>query len=240
MSLGDVMFKFIRKLITSILSLILLAVALVCGIGYMSYSEVIEEEPIELKVFQLQNQWNYVAYEDISPNYVNALIAIEDERFLTHGGVDYIALIRTTIANIRAKELLGGGSTITQQLAKNLYFMDSTSLTRKISEAFVAYELEKLYSKEEILELYANVVYFGDNYYGIYDASMGYFKVEPSALSLGQASMLAGLPQAPSVYALSNNNPASYRRQEEVLKAMLKNDFISTDELVMALREELK
>lgn len=234
------MFKFIRRLITLILLCIILAVSGFVYIGYKEYETVVKETPLEDKVYEIQSRYTYVSHEYIAQDYFDALMAIEDKRFASHSGVDYIALVRTILANIVAKDVLGGGSTITQQLAKNMYFMDSNTITRKISEAFVAYELEEKYSKSEIIELYANVVYFGDNYYGIYNASKGYFNVHPIDLSLAQASMLAGLPQAPSIYALSNNNPASYARQEEVLKAMLELDMITTDELVSALREDLQ
>lgn len=232
------MFKFIRRLILTILVLLMLVVGVFVWMGYKDYKEVTASRPLQGMVIDFRTQKDYVSYDDISPYYFDALIAIEDKRFESHGGIDYIALIRTTIANVMAKELLGGGSTITQQLAKNFYFMQSNKITRKISEAFVAYELEHHYSKEDIIEMYANIVYFGDNYYGIYDASMGYYGVTPDKLTLSQASMLAGLPQAPSVYALSNNNPASYKRQEEVLKAMLEENKITTDEFIEALREK--
>lgn len=233
------MFKLIRRLISTILVLLLILCGVIGGIGYMEYKNAMEENPLVEKIMEIQNQEDYVQYEDISEDFLNGLVAIEDQRFYEHNGVDYIALLRTLWANIQAKDILGGGSTLTQQLAKNLYFMDSTRPTRKIAEIFVAYDLEKMLEKEEILEIYANIVYYGDNYYGIYEASYGYFHVDPSNLSLAQASMLAGLPQAPSVYALSNNNAASYTRQEEVLKAMLKHGYIDTDELVEALRSEL-
>lgn len=233
------MFKLLRRLITTIFVLIFIVCGVIGGIGYMEYKSAIEKEPLVEKVMEIQNSRTYVQYEDISEDFIYGLVSIEDQRFFEHSGVDYIALIRTLWANIQAKDILGGGSTLTQQLAKNLYFMDSTRPTRKIAEVFVAYDLEKTFTKEEILEMYANIVYYGDNYYGIYEASYGYFHCDPSNLSLAQASMLAGLPQAPSLYALSNNNEASYARQEEVLKAMLEHGYIDTDELIEALRSEL-
>lgn len=232
------MFKFIRRCIITFIFIICLIVGGFVWMGYNDYESVLEEKALDVKIQEIQTSATYVTYENISKDYFDALIAIEDKRFETHSGIDIIALLRTTLANIVAKDVLGGGSTITQQLAKNLYFMNSNKITRKVSEAFMANALEQNYSKQEIIELYANVVYFGDNYYGIYAASKGYFHVHPSNLSLGQASMLAGLPQAPSIYALSNNNPASYTRQEEVLKAMLEQKLISTDELMEALREK--
>lgn len=234
------MFKFIRRVILTFILLCLLVVGVVVGIGYKEYKTAIENNPLEEKVELLRLDPHYVEYEDLSQDYINAVVCIEDKRFFSHGGIDYIALARTMYANINAKNILGGGSTITQQLAKNFYFLDNTGITRKIAEVFVAYDLEKMYEKEEIFEMYANIIYFGDNYYGIYDASMGYFKKYPSTLSLAQASLLAGLPQAPSIYALSNHNEATYRRQQEVLKAMLEEKKISTDAFIEAIREDIR
>lgn len=233
------MFKWIRRAILVLLVFILIGVGIIGGLGFVDYQEAVKQETLSDKVEDLKNSENYVTIDKIAPDFLNAVVAIEDHRFYEHGGIDYISLVRITIANIMAKDILGGGSTITQQLAKNFYFMDSLNFTRKVSEAFVAKDLERNYTKDEILEMYVNVIYYGDNHYGIYQASQGYFKVDPSELSLAQASMLAGLPQAPSVYALSNGNKNSYKRQEEVLKAMIKYEYITNKQFMNALKEEL-
>lgn len=237
--MGDIMFKIIRNIILVSLLIFCIVIGIIGGMGYVDYQEVVKQETIDDKVNDLRNKEGYVKIDQISPDFLHAVVAIEDHRFYEHGGIDYISLVRITFANVMAKEILGGGSTITQQLAKNLYFMDSNKFTRKVSEAFVAKELEKNYSKDEILEMYVNVIYYGDNHYGIQQAAQGYFNVAPSRLSLAQASMLAGLPQAPSVYALSNNNKKAYKRQEEVLKAMMKYEYIDNDEFLKALKESL-
>lgn len=233
------MFKLIKRLILMIIGIVLIIVLLFAGIGYIGYKDAVEQISIEEKVRQLQENGDYVELEDMSTYFVDAIVAIEDHRFYHHGGIDYISLVRITLANLRSQEILGGGSTITQQLAKNFYFMENYNFTRKISEAFVAYNLEKTYDKDEILEMYINIIYYGDGFYGIKDASVGYFGVEPKDLTLAQASMLAGLPQSPSIYALSNQNKASYKRQEEVLNAMLKYEYINKQEYIKALKEEL-
>ena len=115
--------------------------------------------------------------------------------------------------NLQNKKIIGGGSTITQQLAKNMYFEQKKKLTRKIAEAFVTLDLEDKYSKSEILELYINIIYFGDGFYGIKDACNGYLDKNPSDLNLYEATLLAGIPNAPSVYQLSNNSKYTYQRQ---------------------------
>lgn len=220
--------------------LILFIGCIFVGWGYFSYKEVVSEVSIEDKVAEIRSAPHYVSIDEVSNNFSNAVVAIEDHRFYTHHGIDYISLVRITLANIMAQEVLGGGSTITQQLAKNMYFDQSLSMNRKISEAFVANALENKYNKDEILELYMNCIYYGDGYYGIYDASMGYFNVEPSQLTIEQGSMLAGLPQAPSAYALSNHYEVAQKRQVEVLNAMLEYDYISKEEYKNALANEVR
>lgn len=234
------MLKFIRRLITIIIILLLFVVCIFAGWGYFSYKEVVSEVSIEEKVNEIKSAEHYVSIDEVSDNFKDAIVAIEDHRFYNHHGIDYISLVRVTLANVMAQEVLGGGSTITQQLAKNMYFDQSLSMNRKISEAFVANALENKYDKEEILELYINCIYYGDGYYGIYDASVGYFNVEPSQLSVAQGSMLAGLPQAPSAYALSAHYDVALKRQLEVLNAMLEYDYITKEEYTEALAVELR
>lgn len=234
------MFKLIRRLLTILIIIMLFVVSIFAGWGYFSYKEVVEEVSIEEKVEIIRSSDHYVNIDDVSDHFKNAIVAIEDHRFYSHHGIDYISLVRITLANIMAQEVLGGGSTITQQLAKNMYFDQSLSMNRKISEAFVANALENKYSKEEILELYINCIYYGDGYYGIYDASMGYFNVEPSQLTIEQGSMLAGLPQAPSAYALSKHYDVAQKRQVEVLNAMLEYDYITQEQYKYALANEVR
>lgn len=206
-------------------------------VGYQGYKEVLEDAPLTQLVDEIVASETYVSFDDISDDLKDAIVAIEDHRFYEHGGLDYFSILRTSYYNIIANDIIGGGSSITQQLAKNLYFDYSQTYTRKISEAFMAYYIESMYSKDEILTLYLNVIYFGDLYYGVYDACMGYFNVLPSELTLYQASLLAGLPQAPSIYALSNNNELTYIRQIAVLDAMLERGYITQEEYDQVLEE---
>ena len=123
-----------------------------------------------------------------------------------------------------------GGSTITQQLAKNLYFDDEASLVRKAAEAMVTVVLEERYSKDEILELYVNCIYFGESYYCVYDASIGYFRKIPSQMTDFEATMLAGIPNAPSAYAPTVNMNLAVKRQEKVLESMVREGYLTEQE----------
>lgn len=223
------MLKFIRRVILTLIIIAILVVGAFALIGYVGYKDVVDKVSIEEKVNQLRSQDTYVTLDEISQPMQDAVVAIEDHRFYDHGGIDYYALMRSVVVNLSGTGNQGG-STLTQQLAKNFYFMEDNTSLRKISEAYVAKALEENYSKDEILEMYVNIVYYGDNHYGIYEASTGYYDVLPSELNLAQASVLAGLPQAPSVYALSNHNPQTQERQRMVLKAMLDYKYINQSE----------
>ena len=172
-----------------------------------------------------------MTYEQLPENYLNAVIAVEDHRYYNHGPIDFIAITRAMYTNIRDNQFDEGGSTITQQVAKNVIFNQDKTIIRKIGEIFGAYDLEKHYSKNEILALYVNSSYFGDGYYGIYEASMGYYKKEPKDLNLDEASMLAGVPNAPSVYAPTVNPDLAKKRQKHVLNKMVEYGYITEEEV---------
>ena len=231
--------KWIKRILLGLLIVAIGFAGTLTYDGYAKYREALSETSLSQKVESVQSMEDYVTNDAVCDAFLNAIVAIEDHRFYEHSGIDFISLVRVTIANLFAQEIVAGGSTITQQLAKNLYFDQSQSWVRKISEAFVAHDLEQNYTKDEILELYINCIYYGDGYYGIYEASMGYFGVEPSELTLAQAAILAGLPQAPSVYALSTNLSGAKERQEEVLAAMLEYGYIDEDEYASAMAEDI-
>lgn len=224
------MFKLIKKIFIIVLIIIVLFFSYLMVSGYQGYEHSLEKDPLKEKIVEIQSKDTYVKLDDMSPYLPKAVVAIEDKRFFEHGAIDFIGLTRALVTDITTGKALQGGSTLTQQLAKNLYFMDDRNMSRKISEAFMAHKLEETYSKKEILELYLNVVYFGDNNYGVYEASINYFNTYPKYLSLAQASMLAGLPQAPSVYALNNYNKSSYERRNQVLRAMLDQKMITKEQ----------
>ena len=214
------MFKLFRKLIKLVLIIAILIGSFIGLLGYFKYKEAIKAVPIEEKVSSIREDSKYTPLDEISTDFTDAIVAIEDRRFYEHGAVDLIALARATFINLREKQALQGGSTLTQQVAKNIYFSNDQNFVRKVAELFVAYNLEKIYTKDEILELYVNVVYYGDGNYGIKEASENYFRKLPAELSYDEATLLAGLPQAPSAFALSTNYERAKKRQAEVIEAL--------------------
>ena len=231
-----------KKFFIFLILIILIPVAIVGGIftykGYSLYKEAISEMSIEEKIEEIKEDVpEYIEYDKLPKDYVNAVIAVEDRRFFNHNGVDVISIMRAIITDIRTMKLAEGGSTITQQLAKNVYFTQRKEFTRKIAEVFMAFEFEKKCSKEEIFELYVNTIYFGDGYYCIYDASNGYFDKMPNEMNLYECTLLAGIPNAPSVYSPNVNPELSKQRQAQVLNKMLKYDFITEEEANKILDE---
>lgn len=211
--------------------LIIFLSGLILGfIGYSLYASALHDEPLATKISSLQKDENYVSLNNLPQDYLDAVIAVEDRRFYNHGAIDFISIGRAIVTNIREKDFVEGGSTLTQQLAKNLYFTYKPDIKRKAAELFMAFTIEKNYSKNEILELYVNTCYFGDGYYGIREASLGYFNKEPSQMNLDECSLIAGIPNAPSIYALTNRPDLARQRQKHVLRSMIKNNYISQEE----------
>ena len=161
---------------------------------------------------------------------MDAVVAVEDHRFEQHLGIDLIAIGRAAWNNLTSWSLREGGSTITQQLAKNMYFTQEKSFIRKIAEMFMAFRLESSYTKDEILELYLNSIYFGDGYYCVRDASQGYFGKDPIDMTDYESTLLAGIPNAPSVYSLTANPDLAEQRQQYVIQQMVKYGYISEGE----------
>lgn len=168
--------------------------------GYSMYKDATKEKQLSTLVQEIKSDENYVTLDEINPIYLKALIKSEDKRFYSHFGIDLIALSRATVTNIAAGKLKEGGSTITQQLAKNLYFSFEKRFERKVAEVFVVFELENNYSKDEILELYVNIIYFGENCYGIKEASSHYFNKLPSQLNKFEADALVYTIKSPNNY----------------------------------------
>lgn len=222
--------KFIKKLIISIIVLIILICSIIFLVGHSYYTKALKEKPLFTRVDEITSQEHFVKFEDMSTYYRNAVISVEDHRFYDHGPVDFIAIARATFTNIKSGQLREGGSTITQQVAKNVVFTQEATWIRKIAEIFAAYDLEKNYDKKEIFEIYVNTSYFGDGYYGIYDASYGYYNKAPKDLNLDESSMLAGVPNAPSVYAPTVNPDLAKKRQYHVLNTMLEYGYITKEE----------
>lgn len=211
---------------------------LVIGNGYNMYKEAIQNEPLEQKVEEIKQKINYTQINEVPKIYQNAVIAVEDHRFYSHNGIDIIAIGRAFVNDIKAMSFVEGGSTITQQLAKNIYFTQEKQITRKIAEVFMAFEIEKNYSKEEILELYLNTSYFGDGYYTVKEASLGYFGKEPNKMTDSESIMLAGIPNAPSVYSPTKNPELAKQRQKQVVEKMIKYGYLEESEAIEILNEE--
>ena len=165
-------------------------------------------------------------------------MAVEDRRFYKHNGFDIIGTTRAIYNDIKANELLEGGSTISQQLAKNLYFPKDNTLQRKIAEIFMAMKIEREYEKEDVLEFYVNGIYYGSGYYSIYDASVGYFNKEPKEMTDYECTLLVGIPNAPSVYSLNNRPDLARQRQKKVIDCMVEVEYITEDEGKEILGEE--
>lgn len=169
---------------------------------------------------------NYVRLSDIPRDMQQAIIAVEDNRFYEHPGFDLQGILRATLVNLQYGQIEEGASTITQQLVKNLFLGSEQTFGRKAEELLLALDMEMNYSKEEILELYLNTIYYGSNYYGIGAASEGYFGKKPRELQLPECAMLAGVPNAPSLYSPYADFLLAKKRQIIVLDAMVRADVL--------------
>ena len=167
-----------------------------------------------------------VPLAEMSPNLVNAVLSVEDQRFYTHRGVDVIRIMGAVLVNLQSGRFAQGGSTVTQQLARQSFLTLERSLTRKIKEAILAALIERTYSKQEILELYLNKVYFGDGFHGVEAAARGYFAKSASALTVEEAALIAGIIKSPSTWAPTVNMDKAVARRNIVLATMLENQKI--------------
>ena len=180
-----------------------------------------------------------VSFKEIPDVVVKAILAAEDVDFYSHPGIDLWGIFRAVVKNIQGGRAVQGGSTITQQVVKNLLLTTRKTFERKVKEAILAYQLEKRLTKDEILEIYLNQIYFGNTAYGIKAAAKQYFHAELSELSTAQAALLAAMPKAPSRYSPISNYPRARSRQKYVIGQMRKARFISADEAKTALEEKL-
>ena len=216
--------NFIKQSLLSLLLLLLLGLLAAGGWyvyqGSQLYHSAASVTPISTLYDTIRARTHYAAYDELPQIYVNAVICTEDEHFMTHKGIDPGAILRALLADIRTHSLAEGGSTLTQQLAKNALFTQEKRMTRKAAEAFAAIDLEKTYSKEQIFEMYVNTIYFGSGYYGVEEAAEGYFGKTAAQLTDAEAVVLAGLPNAPSAYASSPER--AFKRTQAVLKRMVK------------------
>lgn len=181
----------------------------------------------------------YIGFSDIPLTLDNAFVVMEDRDFYNHDGIDYKAIVRAAIVNQKSNEIAQGASTITQQLARNIFLTQEVTWQRKIEEIFIAWGLEKKYSKEQILEFYLNNIYFGNGYYGIQAASRGYFDTDVSFLSLSQMAYLCAIPNNPTMYNPYKNPDNTLGRRDRILKNMYEDGKISRREYKDARQETI-
>lgn len=206
--------------------------------GFNKAMRIIDLPPAVEKNIK-RNTTAYIPLEQMGIQIQQAIIAVEDNRFYTHSGFDIEAMLRASLVNLQLGQIEEGASTITQQLVKNLFLSQDRSFARKAEEFILAVDMEMRYPKEKILELYLNTIYFGSGFYGIHDASIGYFGKAPNELSLAEASMLAGLPNAPSLYSPYVDFNAAKHRQAIVLETMVKAGYINPSLAAKIKHEEI-
>ncbi|MDE5991849.1 MAG: transglycosylase domain-containing protein [Oscillospiraceae bacterium] len=216
---AKIMFKILR-LIFAVLVPIAAAVIIVSAVrGYNMHRNAVEKCP-PTQMAQLLRGEDFVRMEELPEFYIKAVICAEDKRFYTHHGVDPKAVVRAVAHDLKTLSPEQGGSTITQQLAKNFYYTQEKRLERKFAEVFTAFDIEEEFSKDDIFELYVNSIYFGDGYYGISAAAEGYYGKAPDQLTEYECAMLAGIPNAPSAYSPTKNSDLAEQRLKQVLDRM--------------------
>lgn len=211
----------VRNLFLTLFAACVLAVGGVALRGYCLYTAALEGLPLQAAARQVREQAGFTPISQLPQTYLTAVVSAEDHRFYEHNGIDLIAIGRALYNDLRTLSLAEGGSTITQQLAKNLYFTQEKEFTRKAAEVFMAWKLEHDFSKEEILELYVNSIYFGSGCYTVGDASRAYFGKAPADMDDGECTLLAGIPNAPGVYDLNVNPGLARQRQRQVVELMV-------------------
>lgn len=226
------MIKKIFKLLLFFVILATIALAAVGIHGYHQYQQYEKQAPLTQLVAQAKASPNFVDYDNLPKTLIRATIAIEDHRFFSHSGIDLIGLLRAILSQVSDNFLRSGGSTISQQLVKNLYQQFNGGLNWKSAEFFFANALEKQENKQTIFALYVSQINYGNGYIGIKAASYGYFGVSPDQLSDAQCTILAGIPQQPVRYALTSpeNIQAAKEKQALVLDAMVNYGYLKQEE----------
>lgn len=219
------LFRILRRLVGYLLGVLLVALIAAAATfgwqGYKLYQSAVQATPLETLYQNITARPSFVPYDQLPQTYIDAVLSVEDSRFVHHHGVDPLAIARALWADLRSGTLAEGGSTITQQLAKNTLFTQEKHLARKAAEMFAALAIEKQYNKEQIFEMYVNTIYFGSGHYGIGEAAQGYFGKTPLQLTDAEAVMLAGLPNAPSAYSPNSSPDLAVKRMQVVLNRMV-------------------
>lgn len=200
---------------------------------------VFDKNGDELCQIKSSKELYYVEFENIPKMLADAFVVMEDRDFYSHSGIDYKAIVRAALANQKSSEIVQGASTITQQLARNIFLTQEVTWERKIEEMFIAWDLEKKYSKEDILEFYLNNIYFGNGYYGVEAAARGYFSKSVSELTLSEQAFIAAIPNNPSKYNPLTNFENTLKRRDLILEQMYEEDYISSMDFYTAKGEEI-
>jgi penicillin-binding protein 1A len=210
------------------------------GLGDMAQATVIVDARDKPVFTIFKEQRIEVPLKEISPNLIKAVISVEDQRFYEHSGVDFIRIGAAVLRNVQERRRAEGGSTITQQLARQSFLTRDKTLRRKLQEVVLAAHIEHEFSKDEILELYLNKVYLGDGFYGVEAASRGYFGKSASNLTVDEAALLAGLIQSPSSYAPTGNPDRAVARRNVVLQTMVMSAAIDREQYERAKAADVK
>lgn len=222
--------KVVRNVVLVVMVLGLCGAGAIALQGYELYTAALEEAPLYKRVEAVRAQEDFTPIDQLPRTYKNAVVAAEDHRFYTHGGIDLLAIGRAVCNDLASLSFKEGGSTITQQLAKNLLFTQEKDLCRKAAEVFAAWEIESKYSKDEILELYVNSIYFGSGCYSVGAASQEYFDKDAAQMNAAECTLLAGIPNAPGVYDLAVNPDLAAQRQKQVVSSMVEYDYLTEQE----------
>ena len=232
--------RFVKRLLSCLLLAALFVLVVIGGTlgvqGWRLYRATAAQKPIAGLYDEISSRPGFASCDQLPQTYIDAVMSVEDSRFDRHHGIDPAAIVRALWADLRTRSLAEGGSTLTQQLAKNELFTQDKHLARKAAEMLAAFDLEKAYSKQQIFEMYANTIYFGNGCYGITQAAEGYFGKEPAQLTDAEAVFLAGLPNAPSVYAA--NGELARRRALVVVERMERAKKL-THTQALELRDEV-
>ena len=215
--------KIVLIVLLAFVGLVVIVAGFFAARGAIMWNDAKDKLSVARAAEQLRSDANYIKYDDLPQFYIDAVISVEDRRFFTHSGISVKSIIRAAFFDLLAGSFEQGGSTITQQLAKNVWFYEEKRMERKFAEVFAAFSLESELEKSEIFELYVNTIYFGSGYYGIGEAARGYFGKSPSELTDYECALLAGLPNAPSAYSLDDAPELAHQRMEIVLQAMRDN-----------------
>lgn len=230
-------FKIVSIVLLVLVGLVLITAGFFAIRGAVMWNNAKNEFPVAQAVEKLRADADYIKFGDLPQFYVDAVISVEDRRFFTHSGISVKSILRAVFYDLKNQSFDQGGSTITQQLAKNVWFYEEKRMERKFAEVFAAFSLESQLDKNEIFELYVNTIYFGSGYYGIGEAARGYFGKAPSELTDYECALLAGLPNAPSAYALNEAPELARQRMEIVLQAMRSNGKLSENEAEAVLAQ---